>query len=293
MGIPPHAPHLALDHLVPRAIGAVGGIDLMAVAKAIEVHIFKEAVDDHAVVPIRRHVVDIVPPLLAYALQRGVIDIGRLGQDNVLERARRVLIVGLGAIGLGIGLYAHRARVDEPLRQRRRDHALRREIRPVVPGGEAIGDAEQAVGRAERCGAAHGHCRLRDLERERLVGGPAEGLDDDGDADGGQRVVHPRGTGLPHQSFGQVPAGLEFVRDGHAEFAERREGALGPGIRRGRSLLRDHLVLEPDRERRAELPGDEFANNETDSQGHHRAQRRATHGPQSVSRPAGVRRGQA
>jgi hypothetical protein len=63
VGVLPHRPEL-LDHrLVAGPVGAVLGVDLIAVTHLVEVHVLQEAADDDTVVAVGADVVDVVLPV--------------------------------------------------------------------------------------------------------------------------------------------------------------------------------------------------------------------------------------
>ena len=78
------------DHRLVRARWGCPAIDLEAVTDAVEVHIFEEAVDDHAVVAVGTDVVDVLLPVALGLSKTRRVDVRRFGQDDVGELIRVV-----------------------------------------------------------------------------------------------------------------------------------------------------------------------------------------------------------
>ncbi|GAB4075507.1 hypothetical protein GCM10028781_02700 [Nostocoides australiense] len=157
MRVFPHRADLAFHHLVSRAVAAVGGIHLVPVAEPVEVDVFEESGDHHAVVAVGHGVVDELSPIPLGRSESGAIDIRRFGGDHLLQRAGRVLIVLLQPVCRGVRLHSHRAGVDEAVGEPWRHRSVGVDLGPVVTGPDEVSDPEERVRGADRRPGPDGH----------------------------------------------------------------------------------------------------------------------------------------
>ena len=253
----------------PGDVLRVVGVDLRHLREG---DVLQEAGHGDGVVALRQHVLGEVAEAVAGVGEGRLVDPRRLGQQDVLERAGVVGVVGAAAPLLGVGVDPRRAEVDHPERQPG-GHRLAEPLgeRPVRPRGlgevvdapdrpglgrrtdpQPVGGARQAVGVVVIIAVAEADPQGR---RPLAVGGRVAQLGPRGvEAYAvGCRDAHAWGSdGLPRrcraQHLGRHVLGLDpdaqrardAVRRRRAQRAEHEEGEddLEPPLHHERTLVR-------------------------------------------------------